>query len=142
MAAPIISRKILFNLYTNAIRYTQAGGLVATQITLLRETETQVVFQIKICDTGEGMSQEFIDTQLFEPFTQEKESVRTKYQGSGLGMAIVKGLVDRMGGTITAESQLHKGSTFTLELPFEKPKVAAAAEEISKSFRCEYPFGR
>ena len=105
--------------------------MVATQITLLRETETQVVFQIRISDTGEGMSQEFIDTQLFEPFTQEKESARTKYQGSGLGMAIVKGLVDRMGGTITAESQLHKGSTFTLELPFEKPKVAAQQKKLA-----------
>ena len=127
IGSPYHIKKILFNLYTNAIRYTQAGGLVATQITLLRETETQVVFQIKIC----GMSQEFIDTQLFEPFTQEKESVRTKYQGSGLGMAIVKGLVDRMGGTITAESQLHKGSTFTLELPFEKPKVAAQQKKLA-----------
>ena len=131
IGSPYHIKKILFNLYTNAIRYTQAGGLVATQITLLRETETQVVFQIKICDTGEGMSQEFIDTQLFEPFTQEKESARTKYQGSGLGMAIVKGLVDRMGGTITAESQLHKGSTFTLELPFEKPKVAAQQKKLA-----------
>ena len=131
IGSPYHIKKILFNLYTNAIRYTQAGGLVATQITLLRETETQVVFQIRISDTGEGMSQEFIDTQLFEPFTQEKESARTKYQGSGLGMAIVKGLVDRMGGTITAESQLHKGSTFTLELPFEKPKVAAQQKKLA-----------
>ena len=72
IGSPYHIKKILFNLYTNAIRYTQAGGLVATQITLLRETETQVVFQIRISDTGEGMSQEFIDTQLFEPFTQEK----------------------------------------------------------------------
>ncbi len=131
IGSPYHIKKILFNLYTNAIRYTQAGGLVATQITLLRETETQVVFQIRISDTGEGMSQEFIDTQLFEPFTQEKESARTKYQGSGLGMAIVKGLVDRMGGTITAESQLHKGSTFTLELPFEKPKVSAQQKKLA-----------
>ena len=105
IGSPYHIKKILFNLYTNAIRYTQAGGLVATQITLLRETETQVVFQIKICDTGEGMSQEFIDTQLFEPFTQEKESARTKYQGSG--------------------------STFTLELPFEKPKVAAQQKKLA-----------
>ena len=131
IGSPYHIKKILFNLYTNAIRYTQAGGLVATQITLLRETETQVVLQIKISDTGEGMSQEFIDTLLFEPFTQEKESARTKYQGSGLGMAIVKGLVDRMGGTITAESQLHKGSTFTLELPFEKPKEAAQQKKLA-----------
>ena len=131
IGSPYHIKKILFNLYTNAIRYTQAGGLVATQITLLRETETQVVLQIKISDTGEGMSQEFIDTLLFEPFTQEKESARTKYQGSGLGMAIVKGLVDRMGGTITAESQLHKGSTFTLELPFEKPKEAVQQKKLA-----------
>lgn len=131
IGSPYHIKKILFNLYANAIRYTQAGGLVATQITLLRETETQVVLQIKISDTGEGMSQEFIDTLLFEPFTQEKESARTKYQGSGLGMAIVKGLVDRMGGTITAESQLHKGSTFTLELPFEKPKEAAQQKKLA-----------
>lgn len=131
IGSPYHIKKILFNLYTNAIRYTQAGGLVATQITLLRETETQVVLQIKISDTGEGMSQEFIDTLLFEPFTQEKESARTKYQGSGLGMAIVKGLVDRMGGTTTAESQLHKGSTFTLELPFEKPKEAVQQKKLA-----------
>ena len=142
IGSPYHIKKILFNLYTNAIRYTQAGGLVATQITLLRETETQVVLQIKISDTGEGMSQEFIDTLLFEPFTQEKESARTKYQGSGLGMAIVKGLVDRMGGTITAESQLHKGSTFTLELPFEKPKEAAQQKKLASLSGVNILFGR
>ena len=129
IGSPYHIKKILSNLYSNAIRYTQAGGSVATEITLLRETEEQAVLQIRISDTGEGMSQEFIDTQLFEPFTQEKENARTKYQGSGLGMAIVKGLVDRMGGTIRVESQLHKGTAFTLELPFEKPKKAEQRKE-------------
>ncbi len=129
IGSPYHIRKILSNLYSNAIRYTAPGGSVATEIAVLRETEEQAVLQIRISDTGEGMSQEFMDTQLFELFTQEKETARTKYQGSGLGMAIVKGLVDRMGGTIKAESQLHEGTTFTLELPFEKSKKADLQEE-------------
>ena len=129
IGSPYHIKKILFNLYTNAIRYTQAGGLVATQITLLRETETQVVFQIKICDTGEGMSQEFIDTQLFEPFTQEKESVRTKYQGSGLGMAIVKGLVCHLR---LFKRQLQRKSGTLMQLAFRRDGSAHAAAQQKK----------
>lgn len=62
---------------------------------------------------GIGMSEEFIKEQLFKPFTQEKNDARTLYRGTGLGMSIVKALLDKMGGSIEVESQLGEGSTFT-----------------------------
>ena len=65
------------------------------------------------------MSKEFVETQLFEPFTQEKNDARTQYRGTGLGMAIVKELIEEMGGTISVESTVNVGSTFTVKIPFE-----------------------
>ena len=70
------------------------------------------------------MSEEFVKKELFKPFTQEKtDEARTEYKGTGLGMAIVKELVEKMGGTIQAESVLGKGSTFTVVIPFEIDKM-------------------
>ena len=75
------------------------------------------------------MSGDFVKNQLFEPFTQEQYGARTRYQGTGLGMSIVKGLVEKMGGTITVESKLGEGSCFTVILPFKIDTNARSEEK-------------
>ena len=70
-----------------------------------------------IRDTGIGISESFIKEKLFQPFTQEETDARTQYKGTGLGMSIVKALIDKMGGTIQVESTLNVGTTFTFRLP-------------------------
>lgn len=84
--------------------------------------ENTATFRFTIRDTGIGMSEDFVKNELFEPFTQEKQGARTQYQGTGLGMSIVKELIEKMNGTITVESVLGEGSAFTVTLPFEIDK--------------------
>ena len=72
----------------------------------------------RIQDNGAGMSREFVEHSLYKPFTQENDNIRTNYQGTGLGMAIVHEMTDAMGGTIQVESELGKGTVFTVFLPF------------------------
>ena len=74
---------------------------------------------ISIKDTGVGMSEEFIKHKLFVPFVQEENSARSKYTGTGLGMPIVKQLVEKMGGTISVESKPEEGSCFKVVIPFK-----------------------
>ena len=78
-----------------------------------------VFLEFKIVDSGTGMSREFIENELFKPFTQETNDARTKYRGTGLGMSIVKALIDLMGGTIEVESELGKGTAFIFRIPFK-----------------------
>ena len=79
------------------------------------------------------MSEEFIKEQLFKPFTQEKNDARTLYRGTGLGMSIVKALLDKMGGSIEVESQLGEGSTFTFRLPFKVDENAIETKKEEQS---------
>ena len=94
---------------------------------------TTVWYEFKIVDTGIGMSEEFIKEQLFKPFTQEKNDARTLYRGTGLGMSIVKALLDKMGGSIEVESQLGEGSTFTFRLPFKVDENAIETKKEEQS---------
>ena len=104
-------RQILLNIYGNCIRYNHLGGSISTSIRSWIEGNNKVVYQWDIRDTGIGMSQEFIQ-HIFEPFSQEKKGARTTYQGTGLGMSIVKKLLEQMGGNIAVTSQEGKGSNF------------------------------
>ena len=85
----------------------------------LERTEDTITCEFKIRDTGVGMSQEFVEKKLFHPFVQADTSSRSNYTGTGLGMSIVKQLIDKMGGTISVESELGVGSCFTVVIPFE-----------------------
>ena len=87
-------------------------------------------YEFRITDTGIGMSRDFLENQLFKPFTQESADARTQYRGTGLGMSIVKELVSQMGGSISAESQLGEGTAFTFQLPFLLDKSAAAKPQL------------
>ena len=124
IGSPLHLRQILLNLFNNAMKYNRPSGTIDTYTRELSFDGQKTVIEFKIVDTGIGMSEEFVKKELFKPFTQEKtDEARTEYKGTGLGMAIVKELVEKMGGTIQAESVLGKGSTFTVVLPFEIDKI-------------------
>ena len=126
-------RRIMVNLLSNAIKYNKPNGTIDTYAEELSCDGTTVWYEFKIVDTGIGMSEEFIKEQLFKPFTQEKNDTRTLYRGTGLGMSIVKALLDKMGGSIEVESQLGEGSTFTFRLPFKVDENAIETQKEEQS---------
>lgn len=115
--------QIWLNILSNAVKYTPAGGRVDIYLEeneFPDETEKiELTFTVK--DTGCGMSEEFLNI-IFEPFAREKDSRIDKIQGSGLGMAITKQIVDLLGGIITVKSRENEGSTFTVKLKLDAPK--------------------
>lgn len=116
--SPLHIRQIFVNIIGNAIKYNDAGGFVDCDVELLGKQDQILTYRWTITDDGRGMSEEF-QKHLFEPFSQETSDARSVYQGTGLGMAITKALVDKMGGTISVESQKGVGSTFYITIPFE-----------------------
>ena len=116
--SPVHIRQLFLNIYGNCIKYNRAGGKVTTHFECLGEQAGKVIYRWTIADTGIGMSQEFLN-HIFEPFVQERSDARSIYNGTGLGMAIVKRFVDRMEGTIEVTSVKGEGSTFIVTLPFE-----------------------
>ena len=124
-------RQIFVNVYSNAIKYNHVGGRIMTHFKLLGQEGDQVRYEWQISDTGIGMKPEFLE-HIFEPFAQERTDARSIYRGTGLGMAIVKSLIDRMGGTIEVTSEEGVGSTFRIKLSF---RIAAKEELIEKKER-------
>ena len=114
--------QILINLLSNAIKYTPDGGQIDFTVAELAQTAPQYAkLQFTVKDNGIGMSEEF-QKHIFAPFSREISSVTNKIQGTGLGMAITKNLVDLMGGIIQVQSAPGAGSTFTVELSFLLPE--------------------
>ena len=111
-------RQILMNLLSNAMKYTPEGGHILFRVdgSAKRHGELQHL-RIIVRDDGIGMSKDYLAT-IFNSFTREESSLTNKVQGTGLGMAITKNLVDLMGGTISVESELGTGSTFIVDLDF------------------------
>ena len=131
-------RQIMLNLFSNAIKYNKPGGRVDTYITELSCNSDTALFEFKIADTGIGMSEEFVSEHLFKPFTQEQNSARTRYQGTGLGMSIVKTLIDAMGGTISVQSTPDAGTEITFTLPFKiNDNVAAHPERAQAALQAK-----
>ncbi|MDE7286469.1 MAG: response regulator, partial [Lachnospiraceae bacterium] len=110
--------QILINLLSNAMKFTKPGGIVSVRI-LQKENapEGWASYEFQVKDTGIGMSQEFLE-HVFEPFERERTSTISGIQGTGLGMAITKNIVDMMGGRIFVESEEGKGTIFTVDLKF------------------------
>jgi signal transduction histidine kinase len=110
-------REILLNLISNALKYTPSGGSVSFHVS---EEPSDIpdtsIFRVVIADTGIGMPKDFLDT-IFDAFTREKNTTQSGIIGTGLGMHIVKKLVDLLGGSITVESEPGKGTSFTLLMP-------------------------
>ncbi len=110
--------QVLLNLLSNAMKFTKPGGIVSVRVLQKGSTpEGWAFYEFQVKDTGIGMSKEFLE-HVFEPFERERTSTVSGIQGTGLGMAITKNIVDMMGGTITAASQEGKGTTFTVTLRF------------------------
>ena len=126
--SPVHLRQIFLNIYTNCIKYNRVGGKVTSRVENLGIKDFTVTYRWTITDTGIGMSREFLQ-HIFDPFAQERSDDRSIRQGTGLGMTIVKGLVEKMNGTIEIESREGEGSTFMITLPFEiaeKPPLPPA----------------
>lgn len=132
IADPLKLNQIFINLMGNAVKYTPAGGTVSfriTQDTTYRHGWGDYIFVVR--DNGIGMSKEFVK-HIFEPFERETTTTRSGIQGAGLGMAITKNIVDMMGGEITVESEVGKGSTFTVKLSLQLQDVEKNAEQIKE----------
>ena len=111
--------QILLNLLSNAVKYTPDGGRVTFTVQELPQHAKQLAhFRFTVADNGYGMSEEY-QKKLFQAFTREEDSVTNKIQGTGLGMAITKNLLDLMGGAIAVDSKKGRGTTFTVDLELQ-----------------------
>ena len=126
--------QVLLNLLSNAIKFTPAGGSVSLVVCQKQDAPTGYgSYEIRVKDTGIGMSKEFAE-HIFEPFERERTSTVSGIQGTGLGMAITKSIVDAMGGTIDIITEQNKGSEFIIGLQLrlqDAPKQAAVLEELN-----------
>ena len=116
--SPLHLRQIFLNIYGNCIKYNRPDGKITTIVDNLEEHGNICTYRWTITDTGIGMSKEFLE-HVFDPFAQEKNDARSMYHGTGLGMAIVKGLIDQMGGSIEITGEEGVGSEFVIVIPFE-----------------------
>lgn len=127
--------QIFFNLLSNAAKFTPAGGTIEFVSERIEPKETddheKIGLRFYVRDTGVGMSEEFL-SHMYDPFTQERSGLGDKARGTGLGLPIVKSLVDAMGGTISVKSELGKGTEFKIEL------CVALAEAPEKEDKTEY----
>ena len=123
--------QVMFNLLANAVKFTSEGGsiwLTMSQLEPTYEVEDRAIYEIRVKDTGIGIGKEFIK-HIFEPFERERTSTVSKIQGTGLGMAITKNIVDMMGGTIEVESQKGVGTEFIIRLELRLQAEARVANE-------------
>lgn len=123
--------QVMFNLLANAVKFTSEGGsiwLTMSQMEPTYEVEDRAIYEIRVKDTGIGIDKAFIK-HIFEPFERERTSTVSKIQGTGLGMAITKNIVDMMGGTIEVESQKGVGTEFIIRLELRLQAEAGAANE-------------
>lgn len=124
--------QVLLNLLSNAIKFTSAGGTVSVRIAQLPGASKGIGFyEIRVKDTGIGMSQEFAE-KIFEPFERERTSTVSRIQGTGLGMAISKNIIDMMGGTIEVHTEQGKGTEFVIRLTLRLQSERRSIEKIAE----------
>ena len=125
-------REIFINIIGNSLKYTPAGGKITIDIKeLSSDRENYIAYKIVVEDTGIGMSKEYLP-HIFEEFSREHTSTESKVVGTGLGLPIVKALIDLMGGTIEIENEVGKGTKTTVMIPFEIATQEQILEEQQK----------
>lgn len=125
-------RRILVNLLTNAIKYNKSNGTIDMFVREISSDDSKVTFEFEIKDTGIGMSEDYIENHLFTPFSQAKQDARTRYEGTGLGMSIVKGLVDKLGGNIEVKSEVGVGTQIKVVLTYQLDTSKNEKQDTSK----------
>ena len=124
--------QVLLNLLSNAVKFTPAGGTVSVRLKQFPGTlKDSGLYEIRVKDNGIGMSQEFVK-KIFSPFERERTSTVSRTQGTGLGMAITKNIVDMMGGTIDVQTEQGKGTEFIVCLPFRIQSEKHHTEKIAE----------
>ena len=118
IGSPLHVKRVVMNILTNAIKYNKDNGKILIEFNEVQKDNDTVMIRFKCEDTGIGMSESF-QKKIYEPFAQEKAGARTVYGGTGLGMPITKSLIEKMGGTISFESEQDVGTTFDIEIPFQ-----------------------
>ena len=124
--------QVLLNLLSNAVKFTPAGGTISVRIRQCPGTQKgSELYEIRVKDNGIGMSQEFVK-KIFSPFERERTSTVSRTQGTGLGMAITKNIVNMMGGTIEVHTEQGKGTEFIVRLPFRIQSEHQRIEKIAE----------
>ena len=124
--------QVLLNLLSNAVKFTPAGGTVSVWLKQFPGTVKGIeLYEIRVKDNGIGMSPEFVE-KIFSPFERERTSTVSRTQGTGLGMAITKNIVDMMGGTIEVQTEQGKGTEFIVRLPFRLQSEKHHTEKIAE----------
>ncbi len=138
---PAKVQEIFFNLISNAVKYTPEGGTITMRVSEVpSDREGYVVYKSEIEDTGIGISKEF-QPYIFDEFARERNTTQSKIGGTGLGMPIAKKLVDIMGGSITVESEVGRGTRFTVIIPYriaDKKSMEKSREEVTESAMNEF----
>ena len=123
--------QILLNLLSNAIKFTPAGGMISVRLKQYPGTQRErQLYEIRVKDNGIGMSEDFVQ-KLFSPFERERSSTVSRTQGTGLGMAITKNIVDMMGGNIEIQTEQGKGTEFIVRLPLRIQSKHHRVEKIA-----------
>ena len=140
IGSPLHLKRLLMNILSNAIKYNKDNGSIDLTCREVRSDGKIAWIEFICADTGIGMSEEF-QKHLYEPFTQEHSDARTSYNGTGLGMAITKSLVEKMGGTIECRSKLGEGTTYCITIPFAIDSSAAPRVEETAALPAATPEG-
>lgn len=136
IGSPTHIRQIMINLLDNSIKYNKHGGSVTFSSKTKPLDNGRALFCFSVSDTGIGMTPKFLK-HIYEPFAQEGDDARSKFQGTGMGMPIVKSLIELMGGTIEVTSELHVGTTFYVEIPLDIDKnPQARTDTVEKALDC------
>lgn len=136
IGSPTHIRRIIINLLDNSIKYNKRGGSVTFSSQTKPLDDGRALFCFSVSDTDIGMAPEFLK-HIYEPFAQEGDDARSKFQGTGMGMPIVKSLIELMGGTIEVTSELHVGTTFYVEIPLDIDKnPQTRANTVERALDC------
>ncbi len=139
VGSPLHIKRLYMNIMSNAVKYNKDNGKIFVECNEIRSDEHTAVIEFTCRDTGIGMSPEF-QKHVFDPFVQESNNARTSYGGTGLGLAIVKNLAEKMGGSVTFESEQGEGTTFHITVPLkidqnEEREDAASMEAPDTSIK-------